>query len=90
MSDLSNISEAGLEVPILAHDLLGDFGLVRNMPFIDGNKRTAHVCYRVFLDLNHALLEASDEEMYLQMLALAEGMHDEDDFSKWLRPRIRD
>src|SRR3546814_17543284 len=66
------------------------FGLVRNMPFIDGNKRTAHVCYRVFLDLNHALLAPSDEAMFVQMLELAEGMHDADALSTWLRTRIRD
>ena len=64
-------------------------GLVRNMPFIDGNKRTAHVCYRVFLDLNYALMDASDEEMYVQMLALAEGLLDEAGFSNWIRSRIR-
>src|SRR4051794_9650359 len=49
------------------------FGLARNHPFVDGNKRTAHVCYRVFLALNDAQLVAGDEEKYLRMLALAEG-----------------
>ena len=66
------------------------FGLTRNHPFVDGNKRTAHVCYRVFLDLNYALMDASDEEMYVQMLALAEGLLDEAGFSNWIRSRIRD
>ena len=65
------------------------FGLAKNLPFIDGNKRTAHVCYRVFLDLNCVELEASDEDMYLRMVALAEGMLDETGFSEWLRQRIR-
>ncbi len=48
-------------------------GLARNHPFLDGNKRTAHVCYRVFLSLNGAELIASDEDKYVHMLALAEG-----------------
>jgi len=65
------------------------FGLARNHPFVDGNKRTAHVCYRVFLALNDAQLVASEEEKYLQMLTLAEGSLSEADFAGWLRPRLR-
>ncbi|MDQ2701225.1 MAG: type II toxin-antitoxin system death-on-curing family toxin [Pseudomonadota bacterium] len=64
------------------------FGLARNHPFIDGNKRTAHVCYRVFLALNDVRLDVSDEDKYLQMLSLAEGAIDETDFAVWLRTRL--
>jgi death-on-curing protein len=65
------------------------FGLARNHPFVDGNKRTAHVCYRTFLALNDAQLVASDEEKYMQMLTLAEGSLAEADFAAWLRPRLQ-
>ena len=65
------------------------FGLARNHPFVDGNKRTAHVAYRVFLALNDAELEASSEEKYLHMLSLAEGSVTEAEFADWLRPRLR-
>ena len=65
------------------------FGLARNHPFVDGNKRTAHVAYRVFLALNDAELEAGNEEKYLQMLSLAEGSLTEGEFADWLRPRLR-
>ena len=65
------------------------FGLARNHPFVDGNKRTAHVCYRVFLALNDARLDADDEDKYVQMLALADGSLSEPDFAAWLRPRLR-
>jgi death-on-curing protein len=65
------------------------YGLARNHPFVDGNKRTAHVCYRVFLALNDAELEASQEEKYVQMLSLAEGSLSEAEFADWLRPRLR-
>lgn len=65
------------------------YGLARNHPFVDGNKRTAHVCYRVFLALNDAQLDAGPEEKYVQMLALAEGSLSEPDFADWLRPRLR-
>lgn len=65
------------------------FGLARNHPFIDGNKRTAHVCYRVFLALNGADLVASDEDKYLRMITLAEGSLSESEFASWLREHIR-
>jgi death-on-curing protein len=65
------------------------YGLARNHPFLDGNKRTAHVAYRTFLALNGAELVATDEEKYLTMLALAEGKLHESDFAAWLRARIR-
>lgn len=65
------------------------FGLARNHAFVDGNKRTAHVCYRVFLALNDAELLASDEEKYVAMIGLAEGSISESEFAAWLRPRIQ-
>jgi death on curing protein len=65
------------------------YGLARNHPFLDGNKRTAHVGYRTFLALNGAELVATDEEKYLTMLALAEGNLSERDFAAWLRERVR-
>ena len=64
------------------------FGLARNHPFVDGNKRTAHVAYRVFILLNGAELVADEEEKYVAMLRLAEGSLDEAAFAEWLRPRI--
>jgi len=64
-------------------------GLARNHPFVDGNKRTAHVCYRTFLLLNGSELLASDEDKYVAMLSLAAGELSEDDFAAWLRPRLK-
>lgn len=65
------------------------YGLARNHPFVDGNKRTAHVAYRTFLALNGTDFSASDEEKYLAMLAVAEGKWTVEQFAAWLRPRIR-
>ena len=62
--------------------------LAKNHPFVDGNKRTAHVCYYVFLALNDGHLDAPLDEMYVKMLGLAEGSLDEAAFADWLRPRI--
>lgn len=61
------------------------FGLVQNMPFVDGNKRVAHVCYRVFLVLNHAEFSASEEDQCLWMFGLASGEISEPEFAAWIR-----
>jgi death on curing protein len=65
------------------------FGIARNHPFLDGNKRTAHVTYRTFLDLNGAELQASDEDKFVAILALAEGKLSKQEFAAWLRPRLK-
>ena len=64
------------------------FGLARNHPFVDGNKRTAAVACETFILLNDATLEASDDELYPLYLGLAEGSQDEAEFAAWLRPRL--
>jgi death-on-curing protein len=65
------------------------FGLARNHPFVDGNKRTAAVACETFLMLNDMRLEADDLELYPQYISLAEGNLDEKAFADWLRPRLR-
>jgi death-on-curing protein len=64
------------------------YGLARNHPFVDGNKRTAAVCCEVFLALNNVELDANDTELYTEYYALAEGKLTESDFADWLRPRL--
>ncbi|MGH8621991.1 MAG: type II toxin-antitoxin system death-on-curing family toxin, partial [Burkholderiales bacterium] len=65
------------------------YGLARNHPFVDGNKRTAAVACETFLELNGATLEAGDLELYPLYLELAEGKLNERDFAAWLRGRVR-
>jgi len=65
------------------------YGLARNHAFVDGNKRTAHVAYRTFLELNGAELIADDEQKYVAMLALAEGKLTGRAFAAWLRDRLQ-
>ena len=65
------------------------YGLARNHPFVDGNKRTAAVCCETFSELNGATLEASDPDLFPQYLSLAEGRLAERDFAAWLRERLR-
>lgn len=64
------------------------FGLARNHPFVDGNKRTAAVVCETFIELNGATLVADDVELFSQYLALAEGKLAEADFAAWLRAHI--
>ncbi len=61
------------------------FGLARNHPFIDGNKRTAFVAVELFLALNGQALVADDANCVLTMLALAAGELSEAGFASWVR-----
>lgn len=64
------------------------FGIARNHPFIDGNKRTAFVCTELFLALNGYELTADDVSCVTTMLNLAAGEIDEAAFGGWLRAHI--
>ena len=61
------------------------FGIARNHPFTDGNKRTAFVAVELFLTLNGVELRVSDADCVLTMLSLAAGELDEATFAAWLR-----
>lgn len=61
------------------------FGIARNHPFIDGNKRTAFVAVELFLALNGWSLTADDANCVLTMLALAAGELSEAGFATWVR-----
>ena len=61
------------------------FGIARNHPFIDGNKRTAFVCTELFLALNGYQLQAEDANCVSIMLTLAAGDLPEAEFAAWLR-----
>jgi death on curing protein len=65
------------------------YGLARNHPFVDGNKRSAAACCETFLDLNGATLEADDLDLFPVYLALAEGKLVERGFAAWLRERLQ-
>ena len=75
--------DAKADLPALAAAYA--FGLARNHPFVDGNKRTAFVAAELFLDLNGMSLAANDEDCVLTMLRLAAGEIEEDAFATWLR-----
>jgi death on curing protein len=64
------------------------FGIARNHPFVDGNKRTAAVVSETFLVLNSYALNASDAEIVVAFLALASGDLSEDELADWFRTRL--
>jgi death-on-curing protein len=61
------------------------YGLSRNHPFIDGNKRTGFVAAELFLNLNGFELNATDADCVITMLGVAAGEVSEDAFAAWLR-----
>lgn len=79
----------GLDVDAPALAASYAFGMARNHPFIDGNKRTAAVLCEIFLELNDYLLVADDAELYPVFLGLAEGSIGEQELAEWLRNHCR-
>ena len=65
------------------------FGIARNHPFVDGNKRTAFVAAVLFLRINDYTLAATQEEKYETFLALADGRLEENSLTKWLDSRCQ-
>ena len=64
------------------------FGVARNRPFVDGNKRTAAVVSEAFLTLNGYRLTASDAEVVVAFVALAAGELSEEELADWFRAHI--
>jgi len=60
------------------------FGLARNHPFVDGNKRTAFLVCAVFLERNGLRLEAGQAETAVFVIALAAGKLEPEAFALWL------
>ena len=65
------------------------FGIARNHPFSDGNKRTAFVATELFLVLNGFKLGATDADCVMAMLGVAAGDIDEASFAAWIRAHIQ-
>jgi death on curing protein len=61
------------------------FGLVKNHPFIDGNKRAGFITAIAFLELNGHRFHATEAEAAVRTLALAAGEISEKEFAVWLK-----
>ena len=71
------------DVPALAAACA--FGLVRNHPYRDGNKRIGFLAMVTFLEMNGYDFAATDTEVVAEMLSLAEGKVSEEQFADWIR-----
>jgi death on curing protein len=65
------------------------FGIAKNHPFVDGNKRTALASMIVFLGLNELELDAPQEATTAIILSLAAGEITEDILARWISAHIR-
>ncbi|MBD2203871.1 type II toxin-antitoxin system death-on-curing family toxin [Calothrix sp. FACHB-1219] len=64
------------------------FSLIKNHPFIDGNKRIGHAAMEVFLILNGFEIKATVDEQEQVILQVASGELRRDEFTQWLRQHI--
>ena len=60
-------------------------GIVKNHPFLDGNKRTGFMAAYTFLRINNHAFHSSEEMVVLQTRALAAGEISESDYAAWLK-----
>ena len=61
------------------------YGVSRNHPFVDGNKRASFMCMLVFLRKNGVAFAPAEADATAAMLALAAGEIDEDGLARWIR-----
>ena len=66
------------------------FGIIRNHPFIDGNKRTGAHSMLVFLELNGVTLQYEQEELIDIILSVASGQADADELFHWICAHLND
>jgi death on curing protein len=64
-------------------------GIIRNHPFIDGNKRTGFILGALFLELNGWTLTASEEDAARAVWGLASGTLDEKSYAAWMRANVK-
>lgn len=83
-----NLHAYGEDVDLAALAASYAFGVAKNHPFLDGNKRTALVVAVAFLNLNGLDFEAPGEQTYTRFLQLAGGTISEDDLAAWFRERL--
>lgn len=61
------------------------FGLAKNHPFVDGNKRAAFHAIGLFLAINECEFQAGQAESIQALLALASGQLNEEELAAWIR-----
>jgi death on curing protein len=64
-------------------------GIVRNHPFVDGNKRTGFVVGVLFLEMNGYRFTATEEDAAQAVMSLADGTINEDALVAWMRANVK-
>lgn len=64
------------------------FGIAKNHPFVDGNKRTALIAAYTFIAINDFELEAPEPETVGMIVGTADGSISEDDLASWIRSHL--
>ena len=64
------------------------YGLIKNHPFIDGNKRIGTHAMLVFLDINHETILYEDEDLINAALSVADGTMSYERLLQWLREHV--
>ena len=64
------------------------YALIKNHPFLDGNKRTGHAAMEVFLVLNGYEIRATVDEQEHVILQVAASEIDREEFTTWLRTHV--
>lgn len=83
------LAYGGMDTDLPALAAAYAYGIARNHPFVDGNKRTAAVACELFLQLNGYVLVAGDPDLYPVFLGLAAGEISEEELTIWLRDHAR-
>lgn len=83
-----NLHAYGEDVDLAALAASYAFGIAKNHPFLDGNKRTALVVAVAFLNLNGYDFDAPGEKTYTTFLQLAEGSISDEHLAAWFRERL--
>ena len=64
------------------------YGLIKNHPFIDGNKRIGTHAMLIFLDINHETILYEDEDLINAALSVADGTMSYERLLQWLREHV--
>jgi death-on-curing protein len=76
-----------IDIPALAAACA--YGLVRNHPYRDGNKRIGFLAMATFLGMNGDELTATDKDVVAMFVSLADGRVEENELAEWIRDRIK-
>ena len=75
--------DSTIDVPMLAAAYA--FGLVKNHPYRDGNKRIGFIAMVTFMGINGYEFEATDAEVVAEIVSLADGTVTEEELAEWIR-----